>query len=367
MSLKVCMLCPFYPNPNDISGGHIGGVERHVQCLSQELTKLNVDVNVVTSYHQDLVENDGPVKIIRVKRKSMVFRTPIFPWRKIITKDSDILHVHGPYPFLSDLSVKVAKNNNIPSVLTYHFEGNATGILGGLFSRVYYLTLGRKMKRHTKYIATTKSYAHGSSFLKNIPQDKIEIIPNGVDTSIFNLNANNPKVLNKYDIKGKYILFVGRLVHFKGIDYLIEAMKSIENELLIVGKGPYEEKLKQLKNVRQLGYVDDEVLATLYSNASVTVLPSIYQESFGMTLIESMACGTPVVATELPGVKEVAQLGGATVPIKDPLSLQKAIKNVMNSDFDEQRLHEIASNNFSWESISKKVLGVYESLLGENS
>jgi len=368
MTLKVGMLTPFYPHPEEIKKAHVGGVERYVQSLSHSLSNLGIKITVITSFSKDCIEYDNDVKIVKVKRFFTLFRTPIFKWKKKINTDFNILHTHGTYPFLSDFSAGASKKIGIPSVLSYHFDGTLKGPLGLLFSKLYYATLAPLMKKHDIIIVTTKSYMEKSKFLKEIPKRKLRIVPCGVDTRKFRHDIEYSRVLERYNLEEGYVLFVGRLVPYKGLHYLLEAMKETDRMLVVVGKGPLEKMLKKYKNINLLGYVPEKNLPAIYRGAGVTVLPSISsQEAFGICLLESMACGTPVVATNIPGVKEVAKIGGLIAQKKDPISLASTIKRVLDNShkYERKSLSEKIKSQFSWNSTAKKILSLYQSILEE--
>lgn len=376
MDLKVGMLCPFYPNEEEVSEAHIGGVERHIQSLSRELSKLGVNVTVITSFNRNIVDYDGDIKIIRIKRNMMLFRTPFFKWKNEITNEFDIIHTHATYPFLSDISAKKAHQLNIPSILTYHFDGKAYGFIGSIFTRLYYLTYGNKMMDHSKIIATTRSYREGSRFLRGIPQNKVKIIPNGVNIGIFNPYVDCSLAIKKYNLKNGYVLFIGRFVKDKGLNYLVKGLKLLieldpEVQVVIVGGGPLKNdffdlvnKMKLNKHIYYLGYLPQNELPPLYRTAKVTVLSSV-RESFGMTLVESMACGTPVVGTDIPGVKDIAILGGVVVPKGDSRAFANGIKQVMEMDLQSEELFKFIKDKYSWEIIAKNILDLYVNLVRE--
>jgi rhamnosyl/mannosyltransferase len=361
MDLKVCMVCPFYPNEEEVEGAHIGGVERVVHGLAHNLSKKGVKVTIVTSFNENRKDYDRDLEVIRIKRRFMFLRTPIFQWHKEIDNNFDVVHTFGTYPLLSDKVVSVCNKNNIPSILTYQFDGVIPGILGKLLAKTYYSTFAKRMLNYSKIIATTASYAKYSTFLRLVPNDKLRIIPNGIDIEKFNPNVQYKSILDNYSLEEGYILFVGRFVTYKGLHVLMKAMKNSDKELVLVGKGPLENELKKYTIGTFLGHIPDNELPALYRGAGVTVLPSINSnEAFGMCLLESMSCGKPVVTTNLPGVKEIAGFGGLTVPMDDPSALHEGIEKAINQEYDPISLHNRIKNNFSWDIIAEKNIEIYE-------
>ena len=364
MTIKVCLLSPFYPNSEEIEDAHIGGVERYVSKVAEGLATMGVNVTVISSFHRNLKENISGVEIIRLKRQAMLLRNAIFPWKKHLNGNYDLIHAQGTYPFLSDTSAKAARRLGIPSVLSYHFDAFEQGAMGSLIVSGYYGTLGKSMGNHTSIIAATRSYARASRFLRNISKERLEIIPYGIDPSIFKPEIDTEVVLDKYGLKDGYALFVGRLVPYKGLPVLVDAAKSLDRELVVVGDGPLREMVRNKKNIRSIGFVDDGELPAIYAAAGVTTLPSVFsQEAFGICLLESMACGTPVVGSDLAGVKEVASLGGKVVPKSDSKALASAINDFLRNGYDRAGLSKRIRKEYSWQKTAERVKDLYVKLI----
>jgi len=194
------------------------------------------------------------------------------------------------------------------------------------------------------------------------------------------LQSSPQKALDLPVEKGeKIVLFVGRLVYYKGLEYLIEAMKDVEAKLLIAGSGPLEKQLRKKsriigvgQKVIFLGKVSDAEIKYLYQICDVFVLPSVEpSEAFGLVQLEAMAYGKPVVNTNLPtGVPFVSRHGetGLTVPPRDPKALAEAVLRMM--DLPEEKRREMGKaarkhveENFSldrivdmWEALYKELL-----------
>jgi rhamnosyl/mannosyltransferase len=177
---------------------------------------------------------------------------------------------------------------------------------------------------------------------------RVVVIPFGIKLDPY-LNSDLPDSPGSEALRAQYslplVLCVGRLVYYKGVDVLIKAMRMCPGTLLVIGTGPMEHKLRQLavqlgieSRVKFMGHVSSEDLVNLYHAADLFVLPSTQPtEAFGVVQIEAMACGLPVVSTDLPtGVPWVNQNGvtGLIVPPGDPDALAAAI----NQLFDDQAL-----------------------------
>jgi len=155
--------------------------------------------------------------------------------------------------------------------------------------------------------------------------------------------VDGSRIKARHDIRGKkVVLFVGRLVPYKGVEYLLAAfniLKTGEAALVIVGEGPLDGELKEkaaslgLKNVVFAGAVPGEDLPGYYAACDVFVLPSVTrQEAFGLVLAEAMACGKPVISTNFSGMPYVVGDGGLLVAPKDPEALSGALDKVLGDD-----------------------------------
>jgi rhamnosyl/mannosyltransferase len=176
----------------------------------------------------------------------------------------------------------------------------------------------------------------------------------------------------------RIILFVGRLVYYKGVEYLIKAMPEIEAKLILIGEGPLKKKLKEI--VRSLSLWDkvvfqspvpDSDLVAYYHACDVFVLPSVeITEAFGLVQLEAMACGKPVVSTALPtGVPFVNQHGktGFIVPPRDHRALAQAINTLLSNPQLREQYGMYAKRRveqeFNMKFITAKVMQVYKELL----
>ena len=210
-------------------------------------------------------------------------------------------------------------------------------------------------------------------------KDKCQVIPFGINIEEFRLT---PEIAKKaQEIREKYkeplILFVGRIVPYKGLRYLIEAMKEIEAQLLIIGKGPLENRLKRLakrlgigNKIIWTGEVNRKDLISFYHACALLVLPSISNsEAFGIVQLEAFTCGKPVISTDLPtGVPFVNlhQKTGLIVPPRDSRALAEAINRLFKSpDLRKRYGHyarERVEKEFTQELMAQKVLKLYRGL-----
>jgi rhamnosyl/mannosyltransferase len=241
--------------------------------------------------------------------------------------------------------------------------------------KVYKPFLYHFLEQADRILPTSPQLIEVSPFLKPF-KDKCIVVPLWVDFK--KLQSSPQKALDLPVEKGeKIVLFVGRLVYYKGLEYLIEAMKDVEAKLLIAGSGPLEKRLRQKskiigvgQKVIFLGKVSDAEIKYLYQICDVFVLPSVEpSEAFGLVQLEAMAYGKPVVNTNLPtGVPFVSRHGetGLTVPPRDPKALAEAINKILS---DKELAQEFSRNakrraqEFSKEKALKQIYDIYCELI----
>jgi glycosyltransferase involved in cell wall biosynthesis len=293
---------------------------------SVELAKLGHDVSVYTGIKSNLkTENSKILSIKYLKPLFSVGNAPFLP-QLLALKDYDIVHLHYPFFFGAEFVYLNSILRNSKYVLTYHNDVISDGLFG-LFFKIHKHTLMKLiLGRAEKIFVTSIDYCK-NSFLSELCEknpDKIVEIPNGVDIEKYNPKNDGSIIRKRLNIEDKkIILFVGALDKphfFKGVDVLLESFKRICNSnfhLIIVGDGDlkqnYIEKANKLgvnSQVTFAGRVSDEDLPLYYAASDVTVLPSTTMgEAFGLVLVEAMATGKPVIASNLPGVRSVVDDG----------------------------------------------------------
>jgi len=373
--MRICMTYHYFKP-------HLGGVEEVIHMLAKGIVERDNEVTIITS---NIGENDkrpereviDGIDVIRCDAKPFLFRTLRLKGfeNKLKEVEPDIFHTHHPIPGVSDKTIFFAKKNMIPSVLTYHADAQEDSILSTIAARVYYKLIGNKMVEAADAVVThTKSYAETSPILKHF-MDKIIINPIGIDTEKFNPKVRDDGIRQKYKLKNKFVIFaLGRLVPYKGYSYLIQAMKYLDKDCVLIlgGEGILKDSLMEL--TRQLGignrviftgFVPESEKTNYYAACDVFCAPSISRgEAFGITILEAMSCGKPVVASNLPGEREVASVGGRLVTPKNPLTIAEALKKTREEPIDKNKLHETVKSKFSWEKVVGKYINIYKELIG---
>ena len=365
--LKVLHVGKFYPP-------HMGGIETHLQALCGELSKT-VDLRVVVASedHQRSDEALEGVSVSRIPTRLTLASTPLCPGMvaQIRRSQADIVHIHLPNPMA--VLAYLASGHPGRLVVTYHSDTVRQRVLGALFEPF----LHQALRRSSAIIATSPDYRRTSPVLARY-LDRCQVIPYGIAVEQFERCDPGAAARVRKELGERLVISVGRLVYYKGFEYLIRAMVKVQGRLVIIGDGPLRGKLQEL--ARSLGIENKVVFAGEIQNANVTpyyhaadlfALASVARsEAFGIVQIEAMAAGRPVVNTNLDsGVPFVSlhQKTGLTVPPADPDALAGAINLLL----DDSRLRgslgaaarERARQEFGLEAMRSRTLALYDSVM----
>ncbi|MFA6995449.1 MAG: glycosyltransferase [Patescibacteria group bacterium] len=327
---------------NKLYPPHLGGIENVIRDIAENLAADNnfqSDVLVCQEKGKRTVENINKVKVCRTASFGRLFSLPIsfdyFRLFKKVVNDYDLLLIHHPYP-LASLARFLFLNKKKPVAVWYHSDI----VRQKLFYLLVYPFLYLDLKAAKIIFVSSRRLAEKSKLLSKF-LDKCRVIPFGVDLNLYKVDYS----LKVSDLKNKYgrfMLAVGRLVYYKGYEDLLEALKFVSGKLLIIGTGPLEAELRRIIKVNSLEsrviIISDrpDNLVPYYQACEFLVFPSrARSEAFGLVQIEAMACGRPVINTDLPtGVPEVSLDGitGLTVPVGDCAKLSQAIKSLWEDD-----------------------------------
>ena len=317
----------------------IGGIQTHVLSLKREFEKLGHDVSIIDQ-NVLLSKMIGDFYGIEIKPKEVLN----------LSKDADILHIHHGST-LSEFFIPFVKTSNIPIVNTFHIPVSSDAFDP---ARIPITLLARL------YSARSRAFISVSNRVASILQNycKTFVIPNGVDTEKFHPDDRKCRTLIK-------IGFLGRLSKEKNIFSLIRAIKYIDGvELRIAGRGPLYHKIKELEDekVKVLGFVDDA--AEFLRSLDIFVLPS-FREAQPITILEAMASGLPIVATDVGDnryfVTEEGRYRNGVLCRTDPEDIKRAINKVIEDDIEllGKNSRKRVEREFTWENIARKTLEVY--------
>jgi len=341
--IKVLQVGKYYPPVE-------GGIESHFHSLCLGLTsRYEVTALVFNTSSHTVDETIDGVRVVRVASLGRILSTEISPsffsWFKRL-RHAEVIHLHTPNP-VGELACLMLTPSKARLVITYHSDVIRQRILG----RLNRLVLHRLMRRADRVIAFTQRYMETSPVIRHYA-GKCAIIPHGVDLQ--ELRRTPAVEAMAADLRRQYgsnlVLFVGRLVYYKGVDVLLRAMARVpETRLLIVGDGPMRQSLEALSQelglsarVTFLGRVSPEIKLACYQACDFLVLPATHRsEAFGVVQVEAMACGRPVICTNIDsGTPFVNQDGvtGIVVEPDDSEALTHAIRRLQSDDALRNRL-----------------------------
>ena len=281
----------------------------------------------------DVVEVDGH-EVIRVPTTIELASTPfsiaaVAKFRELVDW-ADIVHYHFPYPF-ADLLHLITKVNK-PTLVTYHSDIIKQKQLLKIYRPLQHWFLNKV----DKIVATSPNYIATSELLKHYSKhspDKLSVIPIGLNKDSYpTANADRVEKL-KGRFGDKFFLFVGVLRYYKGLHILIEAAKSTEYPIVIVGAGPIEEELQQqslgMENIHFLGQVTEQDKVDLLTLCYAVVFPShLRSEAFGISLLEGAMFGKPMISSEIGTGTTFINIDnetGLVVPPSDHTALRNAM------------------------------------------
>ena len=365
--LKVLHVGKFYPP-------HMGGIETHLRALCCELCQtLDLRVIVASDDREGGDEVLDGVRVSRVPTWMTAASTPVCPGMvsKIRGCGADIVHLHLPNPMA--VLAYLASGYRGRLVVTYHSDTVRQKVLGALFEPWLHAIL----RRSSAIIATSPQYRQTSPVLARY-LDRCEVIPYGIALGEF--EECDPAAVGRLrELYGpRVVISVGRLVYYKGFEYLIRAMTQVQGKLLIIGDGPLRASLQELTASLNLadkvifaGEIQNQNVVPYYHAADLFALASVARsEAFGIVQIEAMAAGLPVVNTGLDsGVPFVSlhQHTGLTVPPSDVNALAAAINRLLDDQPLRQRFAAAARvrarNEFSLETMTARTLELYNKII----
>jgi glycosyltransferase involved in cell wall biosynthesis len=351
-----------------------------------ELARRGHQVTVFTAAHPP-GEYDYPQEIT-VVRLPVLFRFGNAPFAPGLLgiKDFDIIHLHYPFIFGAEMVWLVSRLRQIPYVLTHHNDLIGESLRRYLFD-AYSKVFGRLVfGGASKFAVVSLSHAADcrmTPFFKARWKDVVEV-PNGVDVERFRPGLDGTAIRHRFQISGqaKVILFVGaldRAHHFKGLGYFLRVFSRLDDPdvvLLIVGDGDLKDQF--INQARYLGISERTIFAgsaphenlpAYFAASDIVVLPSLPPESFGMVLIEAMACGKPVISHDIPGVRMVVRTGhdGFLVQPGDSEELTRRIQLLLEAPQLARKMgasgrHKV-KERYAWAHIIDRLETVYQSAI----
>lgn len=351
---------------------HLGGVCEHVHFLAREARRRGCRVDIITSHIPGAAPEPHVIRIGRsvpVYANSSMARITVGAGlrrrlREVLRRGGyDLVHVHTPNsPTLPLLAIEEA---TVPVVGTFH-----TNFANTLSIRLTRDFIQRRLDRMAAAIAVSPTAAASCRRFYDVDAT---IIPNGVDVELFRPGAPRPPALAE-DVPT--ILFLGRFDPRNGLDTLIRAFRRVRAparraRLVVVGDGPLR------RYYRRLAHGDPDIIfvgavldgrAGYYAHSDAYACPTT-RASFGITLLEAMACGTAVVCSDIEGFRDVVTSGREAVmtPCGDVAALAGALARLLDDDALRARMGAAGRETalrYSWPDVAERVLAVYARVLG---
>ncbi len=326
----------------------VGGIETVARDITGALDRrAECEILVCSDSGKTVTETVDGVKVVRAKTVCNLLSTPISfaylrKFRKM-SKGADVIQMHAPYP-VSDLALWLcAGRKRSKVVLWYHSD-----VVKQKKMLFFYKPLMKYLLRRADIILVSGRNVAKKSDLLPKYMDKVKVLPFGIDPEKYPIPSDlgflDSHLNDKNAVK---LLFVGRLVYYKGLDVLIEAMKNVSGaELFIVGEGELEDELRAKTKAMELehkvhfvGRVEESNLNTVFCDSDVVILPSVSRsECFGLVQLEAMVYGKPVINTDLPTAVPDVSLDGETGITVTPGSVSELTKAIQKlTDYKELR------------------------------
>ena len=373
--MKIALVSPYdfvYP----------GGVANHISALEHQFTQAGHEVKViapasrtVSSFGDRFIPIGKPRAIPAsgsITRITISLRLASSIKAVLEREKFDIIHLHEP--FMPMLCTAVLRFSNTANVGTFHaFDGRPGYDFGRPISTI--MLKKRLRKLHGKIAVSKPAMEFASKYVPGY----YDIIPNGVDLEHFSPDV---PALDRFCDGKINILFVGRLEKRKGLGYLLKAYQRIKAEiadsrLIVVGPGvrlrrKYEKQVRRsgLEDVIFTGHVDYDELPRYYQTADIFCAPATGSESFGIVLLEAMALGKPIIASDIGGYASVISHGvdGLLVKPKDDNALAQALLSLMADERMRQQMGAMGqrkAQDYSWKHIAARLLDYYRKILSE--
>jgi phosphatidyl-myo-inositol alpha-mannosyltransferase len=359
-----------------------GGVTEHVSHLAEQFLARGHEVHIVAPSSGDETEPiasvAAPVHRIgrvvsvpangSVARITLSLRSYLQAKRLLQEEQFDLIHLHEP--LMPALPLTVLRHSTSINIGTFHAYRNTplTYFYGKPILRPFF----RKLHGHIAVSTAARDFV-GEYFHANY-----RVIPNGIDFARFNTRL---AVLAGFSDARPTVLFVGRLEKRKGLRYLLRAWPMVlervpDARLVVVGRGRPLEGYKRFaarqgwspSDVVFAGYVSPEDLPRYYQSADVFCAPNTGQESFGIVLLEAMAAGAPIVASDIPGYHDVVTNGveGLLVERQNPGALGDALVRLLGSPevrASMRRAGQAKAERFDWPRVAAEVFSYYQEVL----
>ncbi len=353
---------------------HLGGMENAVEQIAEGFADKGYSVSVYTSdrgYSRKAATNSKSqvhyLKSIEFAHTPIIF-TLFF--RLLALPRHSLIHLHVAQAFSPEIVYLISKLKRIQYIAHIWLDVDASGPLGFLLKPYKKLFLKPVLKSAAKIICQTELQKSQIACKYALPLESIAVVPNGVAEEYFvdKKTSQNPV---------PHLLFVGRLSAQKNLSLLIEAISQMQTSVFldIVGEGELRENIEaliqrfNLQNVHLHGQKRERELIEFYQSADIFVLPSL-KEGLSLALLEALAAGLPVVASDLPEMRQI--LGECGVLIQDPTATNyaKALDALISNKSKMQKLSTLSvqkAHFYSWKNVLNSIEDVYRQVTSSDN
>ncbi len=372
----------------------VGGVTSSLLNLNGALVKMGHEVHVFTVGAKTKQRTNKGVKehyyegvelapVSNLSSKLTTFHV-VPPYliainRVFQKKKFDIIHCHTPYSMGLN-GLRIARKYKITLVATYHANhekfitwwtrGNRASEALGDFLKIVLTQYNKWFHNKCDVLITPSNETR--RHMKRAGINTPHVVPNGIDLRKFRPSKKTKEFRKKYDLGSEpFVLYLGRISREKNIDFLVRTAGKMKAKLVLCGIGPDEDRLKKYikkkkiaTKIKFLGYLEDREIAACYSAASVFAMPSLC-ETQGMTVIESMACGTPAVVFD-SATAEMVDHGKNGFIAKNSRQFSSYVNKILTHKDLRKRMEKnaaLVAKTYSPETFASKVIEVYLSVL----
>ncbi|NWF95449.1 MAG: glycosyltransferase [Candidatus Thorarchaeota archaeon] len=386
--MRVIHITPYFPP-------HVGGTETLVAEIAKWQARIGHDVLICTSRcpksapaHE--VTTDG-VEVARLKALEVLERPLCLGIARFLGEQEhpDVINLWTPFPLTDVLTMRYAHGHGIPLVTTYVMDAImeklfGIGLLGAAATRAYNTFQIRHVVMRSDLVVTlNRTYYRKSPYLSRLPEEIVRTVLQGTDTERFHpFHGTYGELADIRNKGGVVFLALGRLVPYKGIPYLIRAFKKLADKydnvhLAVAGRGQLKDTLVSLvrrlnltERVAFLGFVPDDDLPNLMNTADVIVSSAINDlENVPIAVLDGMACGKPVIVTDVGGARDQVKDGvvGLLVKPKSVDALSSAMERLLRNEEERRAFGDAArryAETISWKKIAEMALSVYAEVVG---
>ena len=356
MGLRIGVYAP------DLTRGPQPAPLRCLRDLFDNISKRD-GIDVVHLYRGDPLDWDDSIHIPRI---------PIIAEKKINNSDIDIIH------FGSFVNIVTPKLIEVPTILRYHGDvywempGTVNSTIGDHTRRILDTLF---LPQHDQIVTVSNDLATRVKSRYSRLSDCVATVYNGIDSQRF--SQNNNELPEEYMIESPYILHISSYSNKKNPRGILKSFKKVKNQmdvnLVVVGGGWKDNKQVQrfiessniADRVTLTGYVPDKHLPSLYQNSELFLYPSLH-ETFGLPIVEAMACGTPVVTSNIYSPPEIAGGAAVTCDPSDPSDIADGIKQILTDhDLREALIEQGLSNSkqYTWENAADEMIEIYQKVM----